>query len=188
MLCQVHKCFCTTSAFNGKGKKSAWKAWQAYDAATEAFVYLAKHPFQKLNVDSEHFQTLERLTVILYNKSSPLNSINQTRKELFCQESRPMERLPPTQDALLQHVKRAVFQAGVWATSTDTQQMIPSPTDFGWTKDESGSWVPVWITLPEVSIACRELIKCSCKGDCSNCKCSNANLDCSALCKCSCSK
>ncbi|XP_061894509.1 uncharacterized protein LOC133644183 [Entelurus aequoreus] len=178
----------TTSAFNGKGKKSAWRAWQAYDAATETFMYLAKHPFQELKVDSEHFQTLERLTVILYNRSSPLNSISQTRKELFCQDSRPMERLPPTQDALLQHVKRAVFQAGIWATSTDTQQVIPSPKDFGWTKDETGSWVPVWITIPEVSIACRELIKCSCKGDCSSCKCSNANIDCSPLCKCNCCK
>ncbi|KAJ8359070.1 hypothetical protein SKAU_G00155950 [Synaphobranchus kaupii] len=71
-----------------------------------------------------------------------------------------MEKLPPTQDALLQHMKRAIYQAGVWATSTQIQQVIPSPQDYGWTK-ESGSWMPVWLTIPEVSRACRELIKCS---------------------------
>ncbi|KAJ8353418.1 hypothetical protein SKAU_G00209850 [Synaphobranchus kaupii] len=177
----------TTSAFNGKGKKSAWRAWQAYDDATETFVYLAKHPFQPLDVDCPQFQKLERLTVILYDKSSPLNSINQKRKELFCQENRMMEKLPPTQDALLQHMKRAIYQAGVWATSTQIQQVIPSPQDYGWTK-ESGSWMPVWLTIPEVSRACRELIKCSCKGDCCTCKCSNAHMDCSPLCKCNCNK
>ena len=102
----------TTSAFNGKGKKSAWRAWQAYDEVTETFVSLAKRPFQLLDVDSQQFQKLERLTVILYDKSSPVSSINQARKELFCRTNRQMEKLPPTQDALLQHIRRAVYQTG----------------------------------------------------------------------------
>ena len=34
----------TTSAFRGKGKKSAWQAWQAYEEVTETFRYLADHP------------------------------------------------------------------------------------------------------------------------------------------------
>ena len=175
----------TTSAFNGKGKKSAWQAWQVYEDVTETFVYLAGHPFQLLNLDDDHFQKFERLTVILYDKTSPLNSVNETRRELFCQRNRAMDKLPPTKDALLQHVRRAVYQAGIWTSSTEAQPVVPSPQDFAWTK-ESDSWVPVWVTIPEVSRSCRELIKCACKGDCSNCKCGKANLDCSPLCKCNC--
>ena len=57
---------------NGKGKKTAWRAWKAYDDVTEIFVHLAKHPFQLLDVDCQEFQKLERLTVILYDKSSPV--------------------------------------------------------------------------------------------------------------------
>ena len=167
----------TTSAFSGKGKKSTWRAWQAYDDATEIFVSLAKHPFQQLDVDCQQFQKLERLTVKVYDKSSPLCSINQVRKELFCHGNRAMERLPPTQDALLQHIKRAVYQTGIWATSTQSHQLIPPPHNFGGTK-EPGSWVPVWLTIPEVSRSCRELMKWSCKGDCSKCKCGIANIDC----------
>ena len=57
-------------------------------------------------------------------------SVNDAREELFCHKNRKMDMIPPTQDALHQHVKRAVYQAGIWTTSTQVQQMIPSPEDF----------------------------------------------------------
>ena len=50
----------------------------------ETFEYLACHSFELLYVNSAHFEMIERLTVILYDKSSPLSSVNQTRKEIFC--------------------------------------------------------------------------------------------------------
>ena len=54
----------TTSAFRGKGKKSAWQAWQTYKEVTETFVFLASHPFEHLSDDSIHFHRIERFTVI----------------------------------------------------------------------------------------------------------------------------
>ena len=140
-----------TSAFNGKGKKSVWQALHVYEDITETFVYLASHPFQLLDVDDDHFKKIERLTVIVYDKTSPLRSINDTRRELFCHKNRTMDKLPPTNDVLLHHVRRAVYQAGIWATSTQTELVIPSPQDFTWTKI-SDSWVP-WVTIPEASRA-----------------------------------
>jgi hypothetical protein len=53
---------------------------QAYDDVTEVFVDLVKRPFQQLDVNSPQFQKLERLTVIMYDKTSHLSSINQKRK------------------------------------------------------------------------------------------------------------
>ena len=53
---------------------------------------------------------------------------------------------------------RAVYQTGIWTTSTQEQQSVPSPHEFGWIK-ESNSWAPVWIIIPEVSRACSQLIK-----------------------------
>ena len=155
----------TTSAFKGKGKKSAWHAWQAYNEVTETFSHLARHPFEVLNVESHHFNKLERLIVVLYDKASASHSVNETRKELFCQRNTSMDRLPPTQNALLQHIRRAVYQAGVWTTSIHTLQVVPSPQDYGWTK-AADSWAPIWMTIPEASRSCRELIRCSCKGNC----------------------
>ncbi len=129
----------------------------------------------------------DRTTVVLYDRTSPLTSVNETREDLFCRKSRCVERIPPTQNALLQHVRRAVYQAGIWTTCAQAQQVVPSPQAFGWTK-ESTSWIPVWITIPEVSKACSQLIRCSCKGNCLNCKCGKANLACSPLCNCKCNE
>ena len=119
----------------------------------------------------------------MYDRTSHLSSVNEARKEIFCQKNQSVDKIPPTQDALLQHTHQALYQAGIWTTCTQAQPTIPSPEQFGWTK-ESGHWVP--ITIPEVSRACSELIKCSCKGTCTRCKCVKANLSCSPPCACKC--
>ena len=72
----------TMSAFKGEGKKSAWQAWQAYEEVTETLEYLASNPFEILDV----------------------STVNEVREELFCWKNRSVDRIPPTQDALLQHV------------------------------------------------------------------------------------
>jgi len=87
----------TVSSFFKKAKKSAWSAWRALPSVTETFVDLAENPFQVLSVESENFKNLERFTVTMYSKTSPLTSVNEVRKELFCHQSQAMECLPPTQ-------------------------------------------------------------------------------------------
>ena len=104
---------CDTSAFKGESRKSAWQAWQAYKDVTDTFMYLTSNPFLILNADSEQFHEIERLTVILYDKTSASSSVNETRRNLFYQKNRAMDKLPPTNNALLQHTRRAVFQAGI---------------------------------------------------------------------------
>ena len=79
----------------------------------------------KVGIDTEHFQALEHFTVILYDKTSSLHHIDEARKEQFFQKGKTMERLPPTQDALLQHTKRVAYQAGVWCTSEHSEQRVP---------------------------------------------------------------
>ena len=123
----------------------------------------AGHPFLPLEPDDDHFLGLERLTAILYDNISPMSSVNDIRIELFCHVNRSM-----TNDALLQNSRRAVYQTGIWAISAQTQLVVPSAQDFDWTK-VSESRVPVCMTIPEVSRPCHEPIKCSFKGDCSNC-------------------
>jgi len=177
----------TTSAFKGKGKKSTWQAWNIFEEVTEAFLYLAQHPYEQLDVTSDCFRTIERFTVVLYDRNSDSSYVNETRKELFCQNGRAMEAIPPTQDALLQHCRRAIYQAGLWTTSSQSWQVVPSPGNYGWRRVDD-SWQPLWINIPEVSEACYDLIKCSCKTDCSRCKCAKAGLQCTARCKCSCDK
>ena len=169
MSLPIFHCFTgcnTTSAFLEKGKKSAWEAWNLYPEVTQAFVHMSTHPHTPLSVESWIFQFLERFTVVLYDKTSSLESVNEVRRELLCQKNRTMENIPPTQDALLQHSKHVAYQAGIWTTSDLAQQQPPSPEGHGRTCDEEHqSWVPVWITLPVSSRACSELVKCGCKSE-----------------------
>lgn len=177
----------TTSAFRGKGKKSAWQTWSIDKDITDTFLNFACHPFQQVDVESDYFKKIERFTIVLYDRTSHLTSVNECRRVLFCQMNRSMDNLPPTRNSLLQHTRRAVYQAGIWTTCTQPQPQIPSPQDFAWTKT-SETWKPVWMTIPEVSKSCRELIKCSCKGECTMCKCAKAQVVCSPLCKCKCTQ
>ena len=149
---------------------------------------MALHPHTKVGIDTEHFKALEHFTVILYDKTSSIHHIYEARKEQFCQKGKTMERLPPTQDALLQHTKRVAYQVGIWCTSEHSEQRAPTPEGWGWTlNEENQSWVPVWNTLPLASKACSELVKCSCKsqrGCGARCGCKIANWNCTDLCSC----
>ena len=89
-------CDCT-SQFCGIGKKTAWRAWELNSEVTPALEDIASHPFQKLTVSSENFQKLERFTIIMYDKSSPLDSVNDTRLMLFSKRNRDLDNIPPTQ-------------------------------------------------------------------------------------------
>ena len=109
------------------------------------------------------------------------------KEKLFTQRYK-MENIPPTLNALEQHVKRAVYQAGhIWGQALTGKPQVPSPGSWGWEKVTDDSlWTPCWTTLPEASKACEELIKCGCKKSCSQrCSCVKANLKCTELCFCS---
>ena len=67
--------------------------------------------------------------------------------------------IPPTQGALLQHVKRAAFQAGfVRAQSMVEWQSLPSPSDWAW-QCVDNVWHPVWMTLLTAAHLCPAVIK-----------------------------
>ena len=99
----------TTSAFKGKGKKTAWQTWKAYQAMTAVFAELSQNPFTSIDENSTTFGSLEKFVVQMYSRSIDTTSVNEARKLLFAQWTN-MERIPPTRDALLQHTKRTIYQ------------------------------------------------------------------------------
>ena len=170
---------------------------------------MTENAFDEVSLTSSHFLLLQRFTVLLYDKTSNLESVNEARLDLFCKKSRSLENLPPTQvciiaicmiivlwllfyffkDALLQHVRRACYQSSIWISSHRSIQNVPTPDKWGWVDDDTHcGWMPVWMTIPEAAKACSELIKCGCKssGGCTSCKCIKAGLCCTSLCSCRC--
>ena len=129
---------------------------------------------------------LERFVVLLYDRTSSQEFVNGARKQLFTQKGRAIDGLPPTQAVFLQHTKRAAYQAGhCWAQTMIATPELPSPSEWGWNRNENGGWKIHWTTLPEATQACRELLRCGCKKGCMGlCKCLKAGLQCTALCYC----
>ena len=142
---------------------SAWK--KCSPRVTECMMELLDSPFQPLQMDAK-FDALEELFIQIYG-GGQASSINQVRKKIFCQRIQNVEMIPPSQNALFQHCRRAMFQVSIWTTAHDCY--------------------PEWITIPEVAAMCKELVKRGCKKLCSSvCSCRKHALTCTALCKCQC--
>ena len=172
----------TTSSFAGKGKKTAFEAWNVMPEVTETFKRLSSKP---TSITPEDEAMLERFTVVMYSRTCSLSQVDKARQMLFAQGRQSLENIPPTKAALQQHIKRAAFQSGhIWGQTLKSQQDIPDATEWGWERCQ-GRLTPKWTTLPEASKVCQELINCKCKKACRGlCKCSKASLSCTSLCYC----
>jgi len=158
-------------------------SWTEFQSLTHAMHELCIDP--KLVDQSRIIAVIERFVVLLYDRTSDAECVDVCRKHLFARKGRSMESIPPTRDALVQHVKRACFQVVfIWNTALQSCPTLPSPSEWGWMVD-GGKWNPVWMTLPQASKICMELLKCGCKTGCTrNCKCSKAFMKCTSLCYC----
>ena len=154
----------------------------AYPDVTDTFLKLLSPP---VDIDQSILDHIERFIVVMYSKTCSLTSVNEARREMFTQGSRTIENIPPTLNALIQHLRRAVYQAGyIWAQALESKPELPSPEHWGWTKTDSG-WKPFWTDLSDIAKSCQELVHCGCKKGCKHqCKCRVLNFDCTELCYC----
>lgn len=172
------------SAFRNKGKKTAWQTWDIFPEATAVFSKLSHLP---PTIEEDEMRILERFVILMYDRSSTVDSVDDARLDLFARKLRPYEAIPPTRAALIQHTKRAAYQAGwVWAQACLSQPKVESPADWGWEKigDE---WKVFWTTKTPIAKNCEQLTKCGCQSVCcGRCKCYRLGLTCTALCSCKC--
>ena len=172
----------TVSAFTGRGKKTCWEVWNAYPEVTAAFKELCQQPS---DISATSLELCERFVVLLYDRTSSCDRVDLARKKIYSRKH-TIESIPPTQDALIQHIRRAIYQAGyIWNQTLIPQPVLPSPDSWGWLPDGVG-WKPLWMTLPDTFSSCEELKKCGCKTGCTTkrCTCFRDGLDCTVLCAC----
>jgi len=166
------------SSFAGHRKKSAWDTWNSY---TDFRISILG--------TSQHHRLSSCFVMLLYVRGSNKASVNSARKHLFTKKGRSMEAFPPTQAALVEHTKWALYQAGYCRYRLlDLKQNLPCLFQWGWVKDTSiCEWIPLWSSLPEVSKCCPELVSCKCKKvSTKRYKYVKAALKCTSLCLCDC--
>ena len=179
--CLMLACGVTVSSFNTRGKKTVTETWKAFEEVTDTFPALSCGP---TGITEGHVTMLERVTILLYNRTSSKVYIDEARQELFTVNGWAMNSIPPTRAALVQHIRSAVYQGGhCWGKMLQATIGMPSAGNWGWVNPSN--WRSRWTTLPEASAATRELIRCGCKKVCTgHCKCKKAALKCAVLCLC----
>ena len=107
------------------------------------------------------------------------------RYVMFCQKKQRSEVLPPTSDALTQHIKRANYQAYVWRNALTAMQQLPPPECNGWCI-EGTILKPVLMTRDPAPRRLLELTTCQCRRSMcrANCSCSGTGLPCTESCLC----
>ena len=178
----------STSAFKFKGKRSCW------NILTNCTLFPFIQEFAKIIdapycVSSSLREAVANYVCQLYRGEVNQHNVDHLRMDIFSHKTRDVDRLPPTSDALHQHLKRSVYQASIWVTASEALMPHHNSTDYGW-KEDNGRLIPVWTRLSEAKEVFYLDILCSCKQSCSSlrCKCTKANLKCSLLCKCQCRK
>ncbi len=167
------------SSFKGKGKKQ-----HGQFGVFDDVIILSNSP---QHIPQHCEDKLERFVVLLYDRTSELQNVNEARVHLVSQGN-ALDNITPTQAALKQQIVRASYTGGhTWGEDqlTRSNPTLLSPESWGWIKETTG-WKPLWTTLPEASKACWELIKCGCKLKYSRSKCVKECLKCTCPCACSC--
>ena len=77
------------------------------------------------------------------------NSINEVRYSLFCMKALSEVSLPPCRNALVQHIKRANYQAAVWRKALQPNINAPSPNGNDWVVDANNEVLARWMTRPK---------------------------------------
>jgi hypothetical protein len=97
---------------------------------------------------------LEKFVVTMHDRFSATDSTDVARLELFARKQRSYDSILPTQAALIQHIKRAAYQAGyIWGQATICQMETNSPADWGWKKQDD-MWQIFWTALLPIAQSC----------------------------------
>ena len=127
----------------------------------------------------------ENALVCLYNGNVG-EGLDALRYKRFCEKVAtgtshvlPMS-LPPTTAAAKYHSLRVYYQVQQWRGTAG--ELLT--TEWGW-KDSDGGLIPVQTDLPPAPQELLQIIRCSCKTDCSSlrCTCKKHDIECSVACK-----
>ena len=123
----------SVSAFSGKGKSSGL----AIIKTDEVLASVMSRLGQSFTVDASLLAACETFTCSLYGFPDS-TEINAVRYKLLCANATTPERLPPSQNALKQHVHRANYQAAVWRGALRNDLVQPTPVGNGWVQSSDG--------------------------------------------------
>ena len=178
----------TVSSFFNHGKCKFWDRWREFeekDALTRVFVKLSEKPTM---IMPEQVSILESYVLsVYYNKvMGPVDIDFQRMHDFEHSVHSNLRLLPPSKLGLIEHIKRASYEAGWVVYQCKENVELPNPKLWVWKKTESGQFEPKWQNIADPIDAEKVVTAtCSCvKAKCTSCQCSKQNLQCITFCKC----
>ena len=177
----------TTSRILGKSKTAWWNAFvTASDRVIQALIELGvgDEPCVQVLSGCEEF-----ICQLFSSKKHTFSRAADLRWHFFCKlkPNQGVEKLPPTQGAMHEHIRRAHLQCSMWQQVLTACPSILEPTKLGWSQERAvEELTPVLTRVPLAPKSVLEMVKCGCvKSFCSgHCSCKNNNLPCTELCAC----
>ena len=171
----------TTSKFAGMSKISTWKIYVQNPTLLDNFGNNAE-PSEAVIEESQTF------VCRLFDRAGQTTSIQEVRCSQFRKTKKSFENMPPTEDALICHLKRAHYQTRVWLESLTTHPHIITPIGNGWYLSDN-LVKPVLMTTQPVSACEVDLVQCGCKQTGQKCQtrkcaCMKSRLKCTRACSC----
>ena len=185
----------STSSFFRKSKSNFMEHWNnlsndMWSNVSSSFQQLSWLP--TMDTVRNNYKVIETFVASLYLKSKETMTVNDVRFELYANSSSDNFReLPPSRDALEQHILRSSYQAGwIWG-NTLAQQLPPSKLQWGWKTHPSQSGILIKWTgeVVEDRLTTVSMVTATCKCDanrskCTSCKCARLKLTCLRYCSC----
>ncbi|XP_065182225.1 uncharacterized protein LOC135812936 [Sycon ciliatum] len=173
----------SVSSFSGKGKTAPLKLLLSSTRMAEALATLGVNATS----DDQLLSECEWFACALYGNPGQ-QDINSQRYQKFCAAtSCAPHKLPPSRDALHQHVARANYQAHIWRSATTAMPEVPSPVGHGWQSETDGTLSISWMLQRVAPADILKLVSCGCKTrHCvsQHCSCKKASLACTDICSC----
>ena len=94
------------TAFRGKGKRSAWRTWDVCPEASDVFTELSSY---LTHIEEEDTGRLEKFVVMMYDRSSSTEAVDDARLELFSRKQIPYEAIPRARASLVQHKSACIW-------------------------------------------------------------------------------
>ena len=176
----------TTGRLFGKSKSSWWKTF--INVPEQVLTSLSNlgigdQPTEQVLSGCELF-----ICRLFNSKTDTFSDAKQLRWHHFrnLKPNQGVEKLPPTQGAMHEHIKRAHLQCKIWRQTLIPDPTIPDPIVLGWYRGTSDNLLPLLTKLPIAPDSLLQLVKCTCTTSrcLRRCSCREHDIPCTELCGC----
>ena len=160
----------STSAFKGIGKVKPIKILEKKKNFIDSFAAVG----DSWNVSTNILQSLEEFTCCLYGypRFSSLDSLRYHCLKKKCVDSDKIDpkktidlsAFPPCQNTFEQHVKRTMYQVGIWKRAIEQFPEVVNPDGIGWVKNE-GVLEPLWCEGPVLQTCLADPVENDCEDE-----------------------